>query len=75
RALSSLKRFVKMALPLLAKQGTIMAMKGEVKQKELDAVNLAGQDDRYHLEVKNYKLPSIEAARSIVIIRHLPSKQ
>jgi len=75
RALSSLKRFVKMALPLLAKQGTLIAMKGAVNQEELDAVNLDGLEDRYHLEVKNYKLPSIEAARSIVIIRHLHSKE
>ncbi|MEE9495926.1 MAG: 16S rRNA (guanine(527)-N(7))-methyltransferase RsmG [Desulfobacterales bacterium] len=71
RALSSLQLFVEMALPLLAKQGTIMAMKGEVNQKELDAVNLDSLEDRYYLEVKNYKLPSIEAVRSIVIIRHL----
>jgi len=75
RALSSLKLFVKMALPLLAQQGTIMAMKGEVNQEELDAVDLDGLEDRYHFEVKNYKLPSIEAARSIVIIRNLHSKE
>lgn len=71
RALSSLNGFVKMALPLLAEQGAIMAMKGEVNQKELDAVNLDGPEECYHLEVKNYKLPSIKAARSIVIIRRL----
>ncbi len=71
RALSSLNGFVKMALPLLAEQGAIMAMKGEVNQKELDAVNLDDPEGCYHLEVKNYKLPSIKAARSIVIIRRL----
>ena len=71
RALSSLEQFVKMALPLLAKQGTIMAMKGEVSQKELNAVNFDVPEDRYHLDVKNYKLPSTAALRSIVIIRHL----
>ena len=72
RALSSLKRFVAMALPLLAKSGTIMAMKGEVDQRELDAVNLDGPAERCQLEVKNYKLPSTKAVRSIVIIRRLP---
>jgi 16S rRNA (guanine527-N7)-methyltransferase len=72
RALSSLKPFVKMALPLLAKDGTIMAMKGEVNQRELDAVNSDGSEERCYLEVKNYKLPSIKAARSIVIIRRVP---
>jgi 16S rRNA (guanine527-N7)-methyltransferase len=71
RALSSLEQFVKMAVPLLAKQGTVMAMKGAVNQKELDAVNFDVPEDRYHLEVKNYKLTSIEALRSIVVIRHL----
>ena len=72
RALSSLKLFVQMALPLLAKPGIIIAMKGEVSPEELDAVNLDGIEDCYHLEIKPYKLPSIKATRSIVIIRHLP---
>ena len=71
RALSDLEPFVKNALPLLAKQGTIIAMKGAVAQKELDAVRSNVPGDRYALEVENYKLPLIEAARSIVIIRHL----
>ncbi len=45
RALSDLEPFVKSALPLLAKQGTIIAMKGAVAQKELDAVrsNVPGE--------------------------------
>ncbi|MGD9043956.1 MAG: 16S rRNA (guanine(527)-N(7))-methyltransferase RsmG, partial [Desulfobacterales bacterium] len=71
RALSSLGQFVKMAVPLLAKQGTIMAMKGEVSQNELDAIGFDVLKDAYHLEVQNYKLPSMEADRSLVIIRHL----
>jgi len=72
RALSSLDLFVRIALPLLAKDGAIMAMKGEVSQKELDAVNLDDLEGRYRLEVQNYRLPSIETARSIVILRPLP---
>ena len=75
RALSPLKLFVKMALPVLAQQGIIMAMKGEVNPEELNAVDLDGLEDRYHLEVKNYRLHSIEAPRSLVIIRHLHSKR
>ena len=58
RALFSLKQFV-------------MAMKGEVSQNELDAIGFDVLKDAYHLEVQNYKLPSIEADRSLVIIRHL----
>lgn len=71
RALSDLEPFVKSALPLLAKQGTIIAMKGAVAQKELDAVRSTVPGNRYALEVENYRLPSINALRSIVIIKHL----
>jgi 16S rRNA (guanine527-N7)-methyltransferase len=71
RAVSSLEHFVKMALPLLAKLGSIMALKGKVNQKELDAIRSEFLADRYSLEVQNYKLPSIEALRSVIIIKHL----
>jgi 16S rRNA (guanine527-N7)-methyltransferase len=71
RALSDLPPFVKSALPLLAKQGTIIAMKGKVDQKELDAVRADAPEDQYSLEVERYKLPSIRAPRSIVILKHL----
>jgi 16S rRNA (guanine527-N7)-methyltransferase len=71
RALSNLEPFVKNALPLLAKQGTIIAMKGKVDPKELDAVRAEAPGDRYALEVENYRLPSINTLRSIVIIKHL----
>jgi len=70
RALSDLTPFVKSALPLLATQGTIMAMKGKVDPKELDAVRVVVPEGRYSLVVENYKLPSIKALRSIVIIKH-----
>ena len=69
RALSSLALFVKLAMPLLAAHGTIIAMKGEVDQIELDKLRSNLPKNRYHIEIKNYKLPSIHARRSIVIIR------
>lgn len=69
RALSDLVPFVKSALPLLAKQGAIIAMKGALSQKELDTVRADALDGRHCLEVENYKLPAIDAPRSIVIIR------
>jgi len=69
RALSSLASFVKLATPLLAAQGAIIAMKGEVDQIELDKLRSDDPEHRCHIEVKNYKLPSIDAQRSIVIIR------
>ncbi len=71
RALSDLTSLVKVATPLLAKQGAIMAMKGEVDQKELDALRADILGDRFSLEIENYTLPSIHALRSIVIIKHL----
>jgi 16S rRNA (guanine527-N7)-methyltransferase len=71
RALSDLLTFVKSALPLLAERGTIIAMKGEVDAKELDAVRADALGDQYSLEIEKYGLPSSRAKRSIVIIKHL----
>jgi 16S rRNA (guanine527-N7)-methyltransferase len=69
RALSSLDLFVKTAMPLLTAHGAIIAMKGEVNQIELDKLRSDASKDCYPVEVKNYRLPSIHAQRSIVIIR------
>ncbi|MEJ2728558.1 MAG: 16S rRNA (guanine(527)-N(7))-methyltransferase RsmG [Deltaproteobacteria bacterium] len=71
RALSDLSTFVKSALPLLAQRGTIIAMKGEIDAKELDAVCADAAEDQYSLEIEKYGLPSIDSQRSLVIIRHL----
>ena len=71
RALSDLTPFVKSALPLLAPQGTILAMKGKTDPEELDAVRTSTLKDLYSLEVENYRLPSMNAQRSVVLIKHL----
>ena len=71
RALSDLAPFVRSALPLLATQGTIIALKGEVDQKELDAVRADAPEHRYSLKVENYSLPMVYAPRSIVTVKHL----
>jgi 16S rRNA (guanine527-N7)-methyltransferase len=71
RALSDLTPFVKSALPLLAKQGTIIAMKGKVDAEELDMLRAGALRHQYSLEVEKYKLPSIRALRSLVMIKHL----
>ena len=71
RALSDLAPFVKNALPLLAPQGIIMAMKGKVDPKELDAMRVSVPQERYALQLENYTLPSMNALRSIVIIKHI----
>jgi len=71
RALSDLSTFVKSALPLLAKHGTIIAMKGEVDTQELDAVREDVLEGQYSLEIETYELPSIDSRRSLVILKHL----
>jgi 16S rRNA (guanine527-N7)-methyltransferase len=71
RALSDLTFFIKLATPLLATQGIIMAMKGQVDQKELDALRAGIPGDCFSLEIINYTLPSIHAFRSMVIIKYL----
>jgi 16S rRNA (guanine527-N7)-methyltransferase len=71
RALSDLSTFVKSALPLLAKHGTIIAMKGQVYTKELDVLFADAAGDEYSLEIETYGLPSIDSQRALVIIRHL----
>jgi 16S rRNA (guanine527-N7)-methyltransferase len=71
RALSDLSLFVKNALPLLAKQGVIIAMKGKIASEELDAVRDDVPGGNYSLEIEKYELPSLGDRRSLVIIKHL----
>jgi 16S rRNA (guanine527-N7)-methyltransferase len=71
RALADLSTFVKSALPLLAKHGTIIAMKGQVDAKELDTVCSDVAENQYSLEIETYGLRSIDSQRSLVIIKHL----
>jgi hypothetical protein len=46
-------------------------LKGEVDQTEIEAIRSDTLGDRYSFEVENYRLPLINALRSIVIIKHL----
>ena len=71
RALSDLSLFVKSALPLLAKQGAIIAMKGKIDSEEMDALRADVPGEHYSLEIEKYELPSLGDPRSLVIIRHL----
>ena len=78
RALSSLNFFVHLALPLLADEGVIIAMKGEVDKAELDdlrynlleKINAAGSVDRqFTISLERYRLPLLNSERSIIIVR------
>lgn len=65
RAFSRLDKIILKALPLLAKDGIIIAMKGKLSEYELQSA------DKYNLSltVKKYKLPFLELERSLAIIR------
>ena len=78
RALSSLDAFVRLALPLLAHGGVIIALKGEVDKTELDdlrdnvleKMNAGGSIDRqFAISLKRYSLPMLNSERSIITIR------
>ncbi|MDM8525914.1 16S rRNA (guanine(527)-N(7))-methyltransferase RsmG [Desulfococcaceae bacterium HSG8] len=66
RALTSLDKFVLMALPLLAEGGMMIALKGKVSEKETGAAcSLASLST----EVKTYTLPYLDAERAIVTMK------
>ncbi len=65
RAFSRLDKIILKALPLLAKNGIIIAMKGKVSEFELE---FAGKHN-LSLTVEKYKLPFLELERSLAIIR------
>jgi 16S rRNA (guanine527-N7)-methyltransferase len=77
RALSSLNDFIFMALPLIAKDGMIIALRGKVSETELESVRsyisdpsiaLAFGMENLFLALAEYKLPFVDAQRSIVTI-------
>jgi 16S rRNA (guanine527-N7)-methyltransferase len=78
RALSSLDFFVRLALPLLADRGVIIALKGEVGKAELDdlqhnvleKMNAAGSLDRqFIISLERYRLPLLNSERSIITLK------
>jgi 16S rRNA (guanine527-N7)-methyltransferase len=79
RALSSLDSFVRLALPLVADGGVVMAMKGKLEKTELDHLqrylkvkDMAGPANRpFVISVENYSLPVLISKRSIVTLKHL----
>jgi len=78
RALTSLEFFVRLALPLLACGGLIMALKGQVNNVELadlrenvlTKMNSAGSVARpFTISLERYSLPFLYSERSIVTLR------
>ena len=80
RALSSMVNFVQMSLPLLAKDGFIIAMKGKISVKEIEsALSLAKKRpdiqensiSNFNIVLKKYRLPYLKSERSIVILKNV----
>ncbi len=78
RALSSTPEFVRMALPLLDKDGIIIAMKGKRSKAEIESVRSLiykktgkGDENRtnFELRLETYTLPYLKLERSIVSLK------
>ena len=77
RALSGLRRFVTVAMPLLAEGGCVVAMKGEMTPEAVDALQadlpalkkgVAAVRGPMRISFSNYRLPFTGAKRSIVFV-------
>jgi 16S rRNA (guanine527-N7)-methyltransferase len=78
RALSSLVNFVQMSLPLLSKDGLIIAMKGKMSVKEIESAlslikkrpdSKENSISNFNIILKKYRLPYLKSERSIVILK------
>jgi 16S rRNA (guanine527-N7)-methyltransferase len=78
RALSSLENYVRLALPLLAEEGIVIALKGDIdieqvndlQSKILDTMSgVLSNRNSFSTALETYQLPVIQAKRSIFILR------
>jgi 16S rRNA (guanine527-N7)-methyltransferase len=78
RALTSLDRFISLALPLLANDGMMMALKGRLSEAELSSAHHMLQNRlnppsssraQYTIRVERYTLPVVKSRRALVIIQ------
>ncbi len=69
RALGSLSAFVGMALPLLAEQGLMIALKGKLSDEEMEKASERVGTDSPYIKVKTYELPYSRGKRAIVCVR------
>lgn len=82
RAITTLDNLARMALPLLAEKGTLIAMKGNVAESELDSLRstlrktmetTSAYKSNFSIRIKRYMLPYLNAERSIVCIEQEPN--
>ena len=76
RAFSDLSFIISHGLPLLSKNGKIIVWKGKLPEKEIEDVRLRFKKEKRVLEIetKSYRLPILDADRTIVIISELRGK-
>jgi 16S rRNA (guanine527-N7)-methyltransferase len=79
RAFSALDHLFKLALPLLAEGGSVIAFKGEVEQDEFNDLNASIFKERpgnklisrqFSIASEKFRLPLLNAHRSIVILKN-----
>ena len=80
RALSSMVNFIQMSLPLLAKDGFIIAMKGKITDMEIESTRslIKKRPDmrensmsNFKFILKKYRLPYLNSERSMVILQNV----
>ncbi len=71
RALTSLAQFHTLALPLLAENGSIIALKGKEAAKEVEELRNLVPDfsEKYEVTIDEYSLPFSRAERAVVSIQ------
>jgi len=71
RAFSDLSFIVENALPLLSETGQLVIWKGRFPEKELMALRTALESAPYRIvmQIESYRLPFIDAQRTLLIIR------
>ena len=80
RAFSALSQFVKLSRPFLNETGSMIAMKAQIDQSELNSLNVLRsgeheiariEQDRFSLSLEKYILPYVDADRTIICLRHI----
>lgn len=80
RAFSSLERFVWSALPLLAPNGIIIALKGKINPEDVEQIGISDGKNRgfgkipevpIDIKIRKYSLPYINSERTIMVIKKL----
>jgi 16S rRNA (guanine527-N7)-methyltransferase len=78
RALSSLENYVRLALPLLAEDGIVIALKGDINKSQVNDLQanildtmpgVLSNRNQFVPALETYQLPYIHAKRSVFILR------